>query len=98
MTEEEYRLLSKMLVSCHWYCKYCEKDALTSIRNDREIEEKCKLHMVKLNERIDVLKTTLASKEDENFVETVDTKSKQNSQKISGLASDLEQKIEFVSK
>ena len=54
--------------------------------------------MVKLNERIDVLKTTLASKEDENFVETVDTKSKQNSQKISGLASDLEQKIEFVSK
>jgi len=45
--------------------------------------------MVKLNERIDVLETTLTSKADKNFVKTVDTKTKQNSQKVSGLASDL---------
>jgi len=45
--------------------------------------------MAKMNERIDVLETTLASKADKNFVEIVDTKTKQNSQKISGLASDL---------
>lgn len=99
MTENDYKTLSKMSISCHWYCKRCEKEALTAIKTDLETEERCKVNMSRLNEKIEDIQSELSQKADKKVVEDIDANVKLNSDKITGIAMDcskLNKKIDLA--
>ena len=55
-------ILSKPNLGCHWCCKECEKNALTAVKIDREIEERCKTFMATLEKRDETVETSLNKK------------------------------------
>lgn len=98
MSVDDYKVISKSLIACHWYCAHCERDALTAVKVDQEIEERCKYHFSKLNDRIVGIENDIKTKADQKVVESVDANVKLNAQKIVGLAEDfskLNRKLEL---
>lgn len=48
----------------HWYCKGCEESAISAVKTDRDIEEKCNLYMSQMTARIDAMEKEIDSKAD----------------------------------
>ncbi len=42
----------------HWFCQECEKPALTAVKSNKEIEEKCASYMSSITARIDGIDET----------------------------------------
>jgi hypothetical protein len=40
LSREEYTFMQKTEM-LHWFCKHCERPAMSAVKNDRLIEEKC---------------------------------------------------------
>lgn len=62
-SDEEYEMLSNR-PKIHWFCDPCQSPALYAVQSDNEIQERCKLYMSKVTERITKLETTIEQKAD----------------------------------
>ena len=60
----------------HWFCQECEKPAISAVKSDKEIEEKCAAYMSSVTDRLDVIEKRLDSKADMSTV--VDLESRVN--------------------
>ena len=89
MDEADYNILSKPNLGCHWYCKECEKDALTAVKTDREIEERCKTFMASFEKRVETVETSLNKKAEKKKVDDLDSQFKESSAKLEGLTKDI---------
>ena len=48
----------------HWFCEECEKPAITAVRTDKEIEERCAAYMSSITHRLDDIENKLSTKAD----------------------------------
>lgn len=71
MSETVYGVMVERLDS-HWYCPECEKPAITAVRTDKEIEERCAAYMTSLNDRLDKMQYSLDKKADADRVNKIE--------------------------
>ncbi|XP_052786446.1 uncharacterized protein LOC128221863 [Mya arenaria] len=55
----------------HWFCHECEKPALTAVKSDKEIEEKCAAYMSSLTAKIDCIEEKVEGKADKSVVKNL---------------------------
>ena len=58
----------------HWFCEECEKPAITAVRTDMEIEERCAAYMSIMTHRLDNIEGHLATKADAKSVKELETR------------------------
>ena len=63
MSEEECEFLSRR-VDMHWFCANCEGSALVSIKNDKEIAQRCADYFKVLEDRLQQVEADIQSKAD----------------------------------
>ena len=56
----------------HWFCEECEKPAITAVRTDKEIEERCAAYMSSITHRLDDMEYNLAAKADVTSVKDLE--------------------------
>ncbi len=69
MSDQTYAALGQAASVSHWFCMSCEQPALHAIRDDREIEEKCKAYFEEMNKRVEVLEKEMPKKADKAVVD-----------------------------
>ncbi len=69
MSDQTYAALCQAASVSHWFCLSCEQPALHAIRDDREIEEKCKAYFEEMNKRVEVLENEMPKKADKAVVD-----------------------------
>ena len=69
MSDQTYAALCQAASVSHWFCMTCEAPALHAIRDDREIEEKCKAYFEKMTKRVEELEKELPKKADKTVVD-----------------------------
>lgn len=57
-----YRFLDSCSLSIHWYCKACNEQAVSAVKADNLIEERCKIYCEELKLEIAQVKSNLESK------------------------------------
>ena len=60
----------------HWFCVECEKPALSAVRSDKDIEERCAAYMSTLSCRMDGMEENLNKKADKTDVEDLEKRVK----------------------
>jgi hypothetical protein len=100
MTQATYDLMNNR-PDVHWFCVECEKQALTAVKCDWEIEERCAQYMETLNLRFSKVEDALNLKADKAALDTVSTDVLALNTHVSGLSLDitkLSQKIDLLHK
>ena len=67
MSELVYNVMVERKDS-HWFCSECEKPAITAVKTDKEIEERCAAYMSSVNNRLEIIEKTLDRKVDREHV------------------------------
>lgn len=83
----------------HWYCVACDKQAMTAIKADWEIEERCATYMVTLCEKMDALKVDIDQKADKATVDVLSAEIKCTRKLVDGANADIVQlsdRIELI--
>ena len=62
LSDDEYKLLNSSLVSIHWYCIVCNGQAVSAVKSDNLIEEKCKAYFESVRGEIAQVKNELDNK------------------------------------
>lgn len=61
LTPAEYKFLGKRN-DFHWYCPPCQEKVAKNIKIEKEIEERCKEHLAKYEDRLNKLEKSKAKK------------------------------------
>lgn len=62
LSDDEYKLLNSSPVSIHWYCIVCNGQAVSAVKSDNLIEEKCKAYFESVRGEIAQVKNELDNK------------------------------------
>jgi len=62
LEEAEYTLLNSRSSTIHWYCTGCNAQAISAVKSDNLIEEKCKSYFEAVRGEISQVKDELDSK------------------------------------
>ena len=76
-------------VDLHWYCGPCDKLAMSAVRADWEIEEKCAMYMAKINSKIDEMQTNIDKKADKAIVDDLCVEVATTKKLLEGANSDI---------
>lgn len=71
LSVKEYNLLSKR-PDMHWFCPDCENSAVTSIRIDRDVAQRCAEYFAAADERLRQLEKTVGDKADKKKVREIE--------------------------
>ena len=96
MSSENYMFLSQS-VEVSWFCKECKAPALKAVREDREIEERCKEYFAKIETKFSELEEKVELKADKSVVDSLDTKIKSLKEDQLGTATDIGKIFEELS-
>jgi len=67
MSAEVYKIMVDRK-DIHWFCPECEKQAITAVKTDKDIEEKCAAYMSSMTNRLCEIDKKLDSKVDKSTV------------------------------
>lgn len=70
ITQGDYKVLSKRS-DAHWYCPKCEKKAVNSVKMEKQIEERCKAFLEKMENRVATLEEKVKDKPSEERVREI---------------------------
>lgn len=90
ISEEEYEFLSSR-VDMHWFCASCEGSALLSIKNDKEIAQRCADYFKVLEDRLQQVEADIQSKADIQHVVSLEMALDAKAEKIK--LEQLEEKV-----
>ena len=60
LTEPEYAALSRSNSQMHWFCNICTHSALTAVKSDQLVEERCKQYLASFREEYDTKVSNLS--------------------------------------
>jgi len=95
ISEEEYEFLSRR-VDMHWFCASCEGSALLSIKNDKEISQRCADYFKVLEDRLQQVEALIQSKADIQHVVSLEIALDTKAEKVK--LEQLEQKVLHMEK
>ena len=88
MDSSMYEMLKGRL-DVHWYCPACDKQAMTAVRSDWEIEEKCAAYMASVTERLDTMQCSIDLKADKATVDKLNVDVKSTQKLVEGANADI---------
>lgn len=88
MSFEMYDLMNNR-PDIHWFCTDCDKQAMTAVKGDWEIEERCAKYLETMNQRFDQIESTLSTKADKAMHDSLATKVATLDTQMNGLCSDI---------
>lgn len=100
MDTEMYEVLTSR-VDVHWYCTACDRQAMSAIKTDWEIEEKCAAYMATLNKKFDDMQSNLDQKADKTSMEKLSADVMATQKVVEGVNADivkLSDRIELMHK
>ncbi len=71
MSEAVYSFFVASGNESHWYCTYCEGQAMRAVKVDRTIEEECSKYLEGISSRMDSVKKRLEEKADLSVVKVL---------------------------
>ena len=71
MSELVYNVMVERKDS-HWFCSECEKPAITAVKTDKDIEERCAAYMTSITNRLEKIESSLERKADVEQVNRLD--------------------------
>jgi len=75
MSAEVYKVMVERK-DLHWFCASCEKQAITAVKCDKEIEEKCAAYMNSITDKLGNMEKKLDDKADKSAVDDLDARIK----------------------
>ena len=75
MTDAVYEIMTDRR-DMHWYCDTCEGLAVTAVKTDKDIADRCAFYMKSLTERMDIMDKKIESKADKTSITELESRVK----------------------
>lgn len=71
MNDKVYKIMNDRK-DIHWYCKYCELQAVTAVKTDKDIEDRCATYMKSITDRLDKMDAKIEEKADKDKIKDLE--------------------------
>ena len=100
MSTPMYQMMSSR-PDMHWFCKVCERPAMSAVHADKETEERCEAYLQIITGKIDKMQVEIGNKAEKVEVEAVKADIVTVSNRVDNVNSEvskLENRIELLYK